>query len=164
MDFKTVIKHQYRKIMLLAMLIIVGFSLYKSYSSFFDKVNQMWSLRINYDFANIVALAEEKLEKARFNVEWNCENFSFDETPRETEECKQAKEELKKAKEEYQKALAKKEELFKTEKQVKSYYDAIILSAQQTPLPFGMLVLTVIAFLATLGFFINEFLPKKRKK
>ena len=162
MDFKTVIKHQYRKIMLLAMLIIVGFSLYKSYSSFFDRVNQMWSLKINYDFANIVALAEEKLEKARFNVEWNCEDFSFDGTPKETEKCKEAKEELKKAKEEYQKALAKKDELFKTEKQVKSYYDAILLSAQQTPLPFAMLVLTVIAFLTILGVFINEFLPNRK--
>ncbi len=164
MDFKTVIKHQYRKILLLAMLIIVGFSLYKSYSSFFDKVNKMWDLRVSYDFANIVALAEQKLDKAKFDVEFNCENFNLDDKPVETEECKEAKEELKKAKEEYKKVIAKKDKLFQTEKQVKTYYDAVIKSAQQTPLPFAMLVLTLVSFLALLGFFINEFLPKRRKR
>lgn len=164
MDFKTVLKYQYRKIMLLAMLIIAGFSLYKSYSSFFDKVNKMWDLKISYDFANIVALAEQKLENAKFDVEFACEDFSLDESKAESEECKSAKEELHKAKEEYKKALTKKDELFKTEKQVKSYYDAVIASAQQQPMPFAMLVITLIAFLGLAGFFINEFLPKKKKR
>ncbi|MDQ7056417.1 MAG: hypothetical protein Q9M89_08205 [Persephonella sp.] len=117
MDIKTVIAYQYKKIVLIALLIVVGFGFYKVYSSFFEKVNQIWQMKIGYDYANLIALAEQKLKNAQFQVEWSCSDFSLEDRHNESESCKQAKKELAKAKEEYEKLQAEKEKLFKIESQ-----------------------------------------------
>ncbi|WP_457622958.1 hypothetical protein [Persephonella sp.] len=163
MDIKTVIAYQYKKIVLIALLVVVGFGFYKVYSSFFEKVNQIWQMKIGYDYANLIALAEQKLKNAQFQVEWSCSDFSLEGKNEESESCKQAKKELAKAKEEYVKLQAEKEKLFKIEGQVKSYYDAVLMAAQQTPLPFTLLVITLVSFIIIVGLIIKEFLPSKRQ-
>ncbi len=162
MDIKTVIAYQYKKIVLIALLIVVGFGFYKVYSSFFERVNQIWQMKIGYDYANLIALAEQKLKNAQFQVEWNCSDVSMEDNPKESDTCKQAKKELAKAREEYEKIQSQKEKLFKIEKQVKNYYDAVLLAAQQTPLPFTLLVITLVSFIIIVGLLIKEFLPSKR--
>ena len=162
MDIKTVIAYQYKKIVLIALLVVVGFGFYKVYSSFFERVNQIWQMKIGYDYANLIALAEQKLKNAQFQVEWNCSDVSMEDNPKESDSCKQAKKELAKAREEYEKIQAQKEKLFKIEKQVKNYYDAVLLAAQQTPLPFTLLVITLVSFIIIVGLLIKEFLPSKR--
>ncbi|MBK3333384.1 hypothetical protein GWK41_09940 [Persephonella atlantica] len=162
MDIKTVIAYQYKKIVLIALLVVVGFGFYKVYSSFFEKVNQIWQMKIGYDYANLIALAEQKLKNAQFQVEWSCSDFSLEDKHTESESCRQAKKELAKAKEEYAKLQAEKDKLFKIENQVKSYYDAVLLAAQQTPLPFTLLVITLVSFIIIVGLIIKEFLPSKR--
>ena len=161
MDIKTVIAYQYKKIVLIALLVVVGFGFYKVYSSFFEKVNQIWQMKIGYDYANLIALVEQKLKNAQFQVEFSCFDFSLEDKTDESESCKQAKKELAKAKEEYAKLQAEKEKLFKIEKQVKSYYDAVLIAAQQTPLPFTLLVITLVSFIIIVGLIIKEFLPSK---
>ena len=161
MDIKTVIVYQYKKIVLIALLVVVGFGFYKVYSSFFERVNQIWQMKIGYDYANLIALAEQKLKNAQFQVEWNCSDVSMEDNPKESDTCKQAKKELAKAREEYEKIQSQKEKLFKIEKQVKNYYDAVLLAAQQTPLPFTLLVITLVSFIIIVGLLIKEFLPSK---
>ena len=161
MDIKTVIAYQYKKIVLIALLIVVGFGFYKVYSSFFERVNQIWQMKIGYDYANLIALAEQKLKNAQFQVEWNCSDVSMEDNPKESDTCKQAKKELAKAREEYEKIQSQKEKLFKIEKQVKNYYDAVLLAAQQTPLPFTLLVITLVSFIIIVGLLIKEFLPSR---
>ncbi len=162
MDIKTVIVYQYKKIVLIALLVVVGFGFYKVYSSFFERVNQIWQMKIGYDYANLIALSEQKLKNAQFQVEWNCSDVSMEDNPKESDSCKQAKKELAKAREEYEKIQSQKEKLFKIESQVKSYYDAVLLAAQQTPLPFTLLVITLVSFIIIVGLLIKEFLPSKR--
>ena len=158
MDIKTVIAYQYKKIVLIALLVVVGFGFYKVYSSFFERVNQIWQMKIGYDYANLIALAEQKLKNAQFQVEWSCSDISMEDNPAN---CKQAKKELAKAREEYEKIQSQKEKLFKIESQVKSYYDAVLLAAQQTPLPFILLVITLVSFIIIVGLLIKEFLPSR---
>jgi len=161
MDIKTVIAYQYKKIVLIALLVVVGFGFYKVYSSFFERVNQIWQMKIGYDYANLIALAEQKLKNAQFQVEWSCSDISMEDNPKESDNCKQAKKELAKAREEYEKIQSQKEKLFKIESQVKSYYDAVLLAAQQTPLPFTLLVITLVSFIIIVGLLIKEFLPSR---
>ena len=161
MDIKTVIVYQYKKIVLIALLVVVGFGFYKVYSSFFERVNQIWQMKMGYDYANLIALAEQKLKNAQFQVEWSCSDVSMEDNPKESDSCKQAKKELAKAREEYEKIQSQKEKLFKIEKQVKNYYDAVLLAAQQTPLPFTLLVITLVSFIIIVGLLIKEFLPSK---
>uniref|UniRef100_UPI0025CCC6C3 hypothetical protein n=1 Tax=Persephonella sp. TaxID=2060922 RepID=UPI0025CCC6C3 len=158
---KTVIVYQYKKIVLIALLVVVGFGFYKVYSSFFERVNQIWQMKMGYDYANLIALAEQKLKNAQFQVEWSCSDVSMEDNPKESDSCKQAKKELAKAREEYEKIQSQKEKLFKIEKQVKNYYDAVLLAAQQTPLPFTLLVITLVSFIIIVGLLIKEFLPSK---
>lgn len=166
MDLKQVLKHQYKKIILIALLVIVGFTMFRAYSGFFEKVNTMWETNLNYNVANLISLSQQKLDKAQFDVDYYCTNFDFSLEEKQKEEpveCKLAKERYAQALKEYQELQAKKDDLLNTQKQVKSYYDALILSAQQTPLPFGLLIITAIAFLGLVGALINEFLPKRKK-
>ncbi|WP_457636392.1 hypothetical protein [Persephonella sp.] len=161
MDIKTVIAYQYKKIVLIALLVVVGFGFYKVYSSFFERVNQIWQMKIGYDYANLIALAEQKLKNAQFQVEWNCSDISMKDNQKESDNCKQAKKELAKVREEYEKIQSEKEKLFKIESQVKSYYDAVLIAAQQTPLPFTLLVITLLSFVIIVGLLIKEFLPSR---
>ncbi len=161
MDIKTVIAYQYKKIVLIALLVVVGFGFYKVYSSFFERVNQIWQMKIGYDYANLIALAEQKLKNAQFQVEWSCSDISMEDNQKESDNCKQAKKELAKVREEYEKIQSEKEKLFKIENQVKSYYDAVLLAAQQTPLPFTLLVITLVSFIIIVGLLIKEFLPSR---
>ncbi len=160
MDWKDIIRYQYQKLLLVALLVVVGFTFYKSYSAFFKKVDEVWSARFQYDYARVVFLAKKELEDAKFEVDYSCSGSLLGAS---SEECLKAKERLKRAEEKYQKTMAEKDNLLRVEKQVKSYYDAILLSARQTPLPFLLLVLTF-SSLITLGYFVlREFLPQKRR-
>lgn len=150
MDFKTVLAHQYKKLILVALLMIIGFGLYKTYNAFFQKVDTVWKSRYYKDLADVVFLSENRLKEAEFDMQFVCyEPDSF--------LCKIAREKYEKALSEYEEAMKKKEDIFKTEKQVKSYYDAVILSAQQTPLPFLLLVSTIAAFFVTIFYLLKEF-------
>lgn len=150
MDFKTILAHQYKKLILVALLMIVGFGLYKTYNAFFQKVDTVWKSKYYKDFADVVFLSENRLKEAEFDMQFACfEPNSY--------KCQIAKEKYKKVLSEYEEAMKRKGDVFATEKQVKSYYDAVILSAQQTPLPFLLLVSTVAAFFVTVFYLIKEF-------
>ncbi len=159
MDYKELLRHQYKRILLIALLIVVGFGFYKVYSAFFQRVDYVWQARFQYDYAQLTTLAKQDLDKAKFDMDFACSGFNVD-----PQECEQAKANYKEALENYKKVSASKDELFRTEKQVKSYYDAILLSAKQTPLPFLLLVLSFSALVVLSVFLLREILPKRRYK
>ena len=89
MDFKEVVRYQYQKIVLIALLIVVGFGFYKVYSAFFKRVDMVWQARFQYEYAQVLAKARHDLESAKFDPEYACWGDFFSTT---TEECQRVKE------------------------------------------------------------------------
>lgn len=150
MDYKTVLAHQYKKLILVALLMVIGFGLYKTYNAFFSKVDTVWKSKYYKEYADVVFLAQNRVDEAVFDMQFACyDAMSY--------ECQMAKKRYEDAIKEYEKAMKNKDSVFATEKQVKGYYDAVLLSARQTPLPFLILVLTGVAFFVVVFYLVKEF-------
>lgn len=141
-------------------LAALGFGLicWKFMSAYFDRNQTAWETNLQADVAELMVLADSKISEANMKVQWECGGFSLsgkDEGPG----CAPARAALAAAEKNKADVEAKRAQVLSQAGQTKKYYDGLVASSKQKPLPFNAFVAMGGAFLMLLAGALYFFMP-----
>lgn len=133
------------------------FVVYKFMMPIFDP--QVWEAGMNADIAELMVIADHRLDKAKMAVDWDCGAFTLSGKD-EGAGCADARKELAAAQAHKAEVEAKRSTTLSHASQTKRRYDGIMGASQQKLMPFyGLVFFGLLLFLAILFFL----LPKIQK-
>lgn len=141
----------------------VGLICYKFMSAYFDRNQTTWETALNVDVAELMVVADHRVDKARMAVDWSCGAFTLsgkDEGPG----CADARKELAAAQAQKAEVEAKRSTVLSQAGQTKKYYDGVLQSSKQKPLPFYAFVGMALMVLAAILYFLLPTIQKALNK
>lgn len=132
----------------------VGLICYKFMGAYFDRNQMMWETKLQGDVAEIYVLADQQIDKARMAMDWDCGTFSLSGKVDSSENCNAAKNQYKDAVKYKAEVVAKKSTVLSQAGKTKEYYDGVLASSKQKPLPFYFFVGMALIILAGILYFL----------
>lgn len=141
----------------------IGLVCYKFMSAYFDRNQQTWETNLNVDVAELLVMADQRVDKARLAVDWDCGAFTLSGKD-EGAGCADARKELAAATAQKSEIEAKRSTTLSQAGQTKKYYDGVLQSSRQKPLPFYAFVGMALMAIAAVLYFLLPNIQKSLNK
>jgi len=147
------------------MMVLVGFGFvaYMFIHGWFTRIQMVWETKMQTDVAEVFVLADQKVDSAKADVDMACGTFSLS-GKEEGPDCKPARAELAAALKHKADVEAKRATLLSQAGKTKEYYDGVIASSHQKPLPFYFFVGMGLIILGGIIYFLLPFVQNAINK
>lgn len=142
----------------------IGLVAWKFMSAYFDRNQHAWETKLHADVAELLVLADHKVSDAQMKVEWDCGGFSLSKEGADSAACTNATKKLAAAEQHKATVEASRENVLSMPGQTKKYYDGLIESSKQKPLPRYFFVCLAFIILATILFLLMPTIQKALSK
>lgn len=136
-------------------VVMVGVIIFMTMKAYYDRNHTVFDNNLARKTAQVMVLADQRIDAANHAIQFNCGSFSLSsDAPDDPVACDAAKKELQLAMADKIKVQANADYELSQGVQVKSYYDGLLASIKQKPLPFFLFagIGVVVIILACYGF------------
>ncbi|MDA8417119.1 MAG: hypothetical protein M0Z78_08725 [Betaproteobacteria bacterium] len=148
------------------LLVLIAYIFYMFISGFLGRIHTVWETVFQTNIAEIMILADQKVDRAQMDVDLKCGAFSLSGNE-ESLGCGPAKARLAVAMQHKADVEAKKAVTMSMSGQIKMFYDGFVESIHQKPLPFAPLaggsVVLLVFILISLRPFITDAIKRGGK-